>query len=52
MLRAARAAGDLRPIIVIAERGDEYVAVRAMQAGADEYIPRAHLTPAALERAI
>lgn len=40
-----REEGDTTPIIVLADRGDEKLAVEAIRAGASDYLPKPDLTP-------
>lgn len=52
LLVQLRAAGDLRPLIVIAGPGEKEVAEKAIQAGADEAISPSSLTPENISIAI
>lgn len=47
-----RAQPDAPPIIVLTGQGDEKVAVEVMRAGATDYLPKADLTPALLDRCL
>ncbi len=52
LIKAIRASGDLRPIIVLSGHGDESVAAAAMRAGADDYLAKCDLDTANIRRAI
>lgn len=52
LLRELRAAGEIRPVIMLTGCGDESVAVAVMQAGADDYVSKGTVQPALLGRAI
>lgn len=47
-----RAQGDLRPVIALTGRGDEYAAAGLVRAGADDYIVKSDLAPEVVRRAI
>jgi putative two-component system response regulator len=51
-LRRLQNSGDLPPIIMLTARGDERVAVKAMQSGAYDYFPKSAITSEVLGRAI
>ena len=51
-LRDLRALADVPPIIVLTGLGSEKAAVEAMRAGATDYLPRADLTAALLDRCL
>ncbi|MGD8452840.1 MAG: response regulator [Phycisphaerae bacterium] len=44
--------GDLRPVIVLTGRGDEYVAAELTRAGADDYLAKSDLGPESLRRSL
>jgi len=52
LLRAIRADGFDRPVIMLTGQGDEAIAVEAMKAGATDYIAKTGLTPEILDSAI
>lgn len=52
VLRALRAAGDIRPIIMLTGCGDESLAAALMRDGADDYLVKDQIEPKALLRAI
>ncbi len=52
LLRAIRASGDMRPLVVLTGCGDEYAAARLAREGADDYIAKRDLSPGVLRRAI
>jgi diguanylate cyclase (GGDEF)-like protein/PAS domain S-box-containing protein len=52
LLRAIRADGFDRPVIMLTGQGDEAVAVEAMKAGATDYIAKNGATPEILDAAI
>jgi DNA-binding NarL/FixJ family response regulator len=52
MLRRLRPAADRPVIVAIAEQGNELTAVSALRNGAEDYLPRALLTPDRLHRAL
>jgi PAS domain S-box-containing protein len=52
LLRAIRADGFDRPVIMLTGQGDEAIAVDAMKAGATDYIAKSGLTPEILDAAI
>lgn len=52
VLRAIRASGDLRPVVVLTGHGDEAIAASVMRAGADDYILKSQLDATLLRRAI
>ena len=50
LLRELRAAGDLRPVLVLTARGDEAAKVAALDAGADDYVTKPFGVPELLAR--
>ena len=52
LVRALRADGSESPIVLLTSHDDRTVDVTAMAAGATDYLPKALLTPALLERVI
>ncbi|HMQ34994.1 MAG TPA: ATP-binding protein [Chloroflexaceae bacterium] len=52
LVREARAAGSLAPLVMLTGQGDEEVGLAAIQAGADDYLVKGRLTGGALERSI
>ncbi len=52
LVRALRAIEAAPVIIALAERGDEITAVRAVRAGAADYLPKRLVTPARLKAAV
>lgn len=52
LLREAHERGCSRPIILLTGRGQSKTDLEALDAGADDYLEKAGLTPAVLERAI
>ena len=52
LVREARAAGSLAPLIMLTGQGDEEVGLAAIQAGADDYLVKGRITGSALERSI
>ncbi|MCX5758935.1 MAG: response regulator [Candidatus Hydrogenedentes bacterium] len=52
VLRAIRAGGDLRPIIMLTGRGDEEIAVETTRAGASDYLVKSKIQPEMLRRAV
>jgi len=52
LLREAVAGGCNAPIILLADRGDRSVDVKAMLCGASGYLPKDHVDAASLDRAI
>ena len=50
LVQDVRAAGSLAPLIVLTGQGDEEIGIAAIQAGADDYLVKGHLTAAELER--
>ena len=52
VLERLRARGDLRPVVVLAGRGDEYVAAELTRAGADECVVRSDLGTECLRRCL
>lgn len=48
----ARAAGCVRPIIILGSKDDAQLAVRIVQAGADEYVRKSHMDPLSLHESI
>lgn len=52
LLRAVRADGYDRPIVMLTGRGDEALAVECMKAGASDYLTKSGLTPGVLGSAI
>ncbi len=52
VLQRIRSSGDMRPLVVLTGRGDEYAAAKLAREGADEYIAKRDLNPDVLQRAI
>ena len=52
VLNLLRASGDLRAVIVLTGRGDEYAAASLTRAGADDYVVKSDLSPEVLRRAV
>lgn len=52
LLKEIRALDDIRPIVMLTGRGDEYVATALVRAGADDYIVKSDLNADVLRRAI
>jgi signal transduction histidine kinase len=52
LLREMRARGYRRPVILLTGHGNVEVDMQAMELGAFDYIEKAHLTPALIERSI
>ncbi|MCA9729412.1 MAG: response regulator, partial [Candidatus Eisenbacteria bacterium] len=52
LVRERRRAGDLRPMIMVTGHGDEAIAAACLKAGADDYLPKSHLGPATIRRAL
>lgn len=52
LLTSLRDEGNDAPVIVMSAHGDERVAVQAMKAGAQDYLPKSMLSPEMLEVAI
>lgn len=52
LLADLRSRGDLRPVVALTGRGDQYAAARLVRAGADDYIAKGDLTPEVARRAI
>jgi len=52
LVRAMRQRGWMRPAIVLASRHDEAAAVRALRAGAEDYIVKPQITPSGFVRAL
>jgi signal transduction histidine kinase len=52
LIREARAAGGTAPMILLTGQGDHEVDLEATRAGAADYLDKADLTPALLERSI
>jgi len=50
LLTELRAAGDLRPVVVLTARGDEAAKVAALDAGADDYVTKPFGVPELLAR--
>ena len=50
LLTELRAAGDLRPVLVLTARGDEAAKVAALDAGADDYVTKPFGVPELLAR--
>lgn len=52
LLESLRRRGDLRPVVVLTGRGDEYAAAGLMSAGADRYLVKGDLGPELAREAI
>lgn len=52
LLTDLRARGELRPVIALTGRGDQYAAAGLVRAGADEYIVKSDLDPEVARRAV
>lgn len=52
LIREARAGGCRLPVILLTGRGDHQIDVAAMEAGAADFLQKAHLTPDMLERSL
>ena len=51
-VKSIRSSGNILPIITLTGQGDEHIAVELLQAGADDYLIKSHLTPARIHRSI
>lgn len=52
LLRRIRGAGKTVPVVMLTGQGNEEIAVEAMKSGADDYVPKAHLSSAVLRRIV
>lgn len=52
LLQAMRAAGDLRPVIILTGQGDQTIAAALMRSGADDYLVKGEIDTGTLARAI